>query len=82
MPYIFPERNVYHIVLTGNPKKANEFQPFTLSWYFRVDTINPGLVQVQQKGPSDIEQLLGALGVVIVGLIIFGFFIKRELTAK
>jgi hypothetical protein len=77
LPYIFPERNVYHIVLTGNPKKANEFQSFTLSWYFRVDTINPGLVQTQQ-GPPDIVVLLGALGVVILGLIVFGFFIKKE----
>lgn len=79
IPYIFPERNVYHIVLTGKPTTANTFKPFTVSWYFRVDTINPGLVQ-QPQGPSDIEQLLGALGAVIIGLVIFGFFIKKEFT--
>lgn len=77
MPYIFPERNVYHIVLTGTPKKAHAFQPFTVSWYFRVDTVNPGLVQLQQ-GPSDIVVLVSALGVVILGLIVFGLFIKKE----
>jgi len=78
MPYIFPERNVYHIVLAGNPKKTNEFQPFTLSWYFRVDTINPGLVQVQQKGLPDIVVLLSAFGVGVIFLILIGLFIKKE----
>jgi len=78
LPYIFPERNVYKIVLTGNPQKTNEFQAFTLTWYFRVDTINPGLVQVQQKGPSDIEMLLGGLGIGIIVLVLLGLFIKKE----
>lgn len=37
IPYIFPKRDVYHIMLTGTPVHPNDFQPFTLSWDFRVD---------------------------------------------
>lgn len=81
MPYIFPERNVYHIVFTGKPTKVKAFQPFIVSWFFRVDTFNPGLVQTQ-KGIPDIVVLVGALMVVIVGLILFGLFIKREFSTS
>jgi len=79
MPYTFPERNVYHIVLSGKPKKESEFEPFTVSWYFRVDTINPGLTQ-RRLGPSDIEVLLGAFGIGIIILVFIGLFIKKELS--
>jgi hypothetical protein len=80
LPYVFTERNVYHIVLKGVPKKANAFQPFTVSWYFRVDTINPGLVQTQQ-GPSDIVVLVSALVVVVIGFgAFFWFFLRKGLT--
>lgn len=80
MPYIFPFRNIYHIVLSGTPKKANAFQPFTVSWDFRVDPVHHGIVEEKEeaKGLPDSVILLSALAVAIIGLILFGLFIKKE----
>ena len=75
--YVFPERNVYHIVLTGNPIKQNAFKPFTVIWYFRVDTVNSGLVQPRQ-GIPDIVELVTAFGIGVMFLILIGLFIKKE----
>src|SRR6266404_1693029 len=35
IPFVFPERDVYHITLSGKPKKGFSFQSFTVSWNFR-----------------------------------------------
>ena len=81
MLYTFPAADVYKIVLNGTPKKRGEFEPFTVSWYFRVDSVHPGIVDDDEKGPPDIVVLVSALGVVIVGLVLFGIFVKREFTS-
>lgn len=76
LPYIFPNNDVYHIVLTGKPKFADAFQPFTLSWYFRVDPSESGLVI---EPHSDTPMILGlVLGGTIV-FILFGWFIKKQI---
>ncbi|HZE86836.1 MAG TPA: hypothetical protein VE090_01380 [Methylomirabilota bacterium] len=35
--YTFPKIDVYQIKIIGKPKTPNAFQPFTLSWDWRVD---------------------------------------------
>ena len=41
VPFVFPERDVYHITLSGKPLPKYSFQPFTVSWNFRVDEYAP-----------------------------------------
>jgi len=69
MSYIFPQQDVYHVVITGTPKIAKAFQPFTISWYFRVDTNSPGIVP---EPPSDIPVLVATLfgGIVFLTLLV------------
>lgn len=43
--YTFPRKNVYQIVLTGQPKTANAFQPFTLTYTMRIDRENASSMQ-------------------------------------
>lgn len=78
MPFIFPRNDIYQIILTGKPKNNGTFQSFYLSWYFRVDPATPGLV-VQQR-PSELPYLLGGAGVVIIFFILFGWFIKTQIS--
>lgn len=37
--YTFPQKDVYLVTVVGKPLNPNQFQPFTLSWNFRVDQI-------------------------------------------
>jgi len=76
MPYIFPRNDVYQIIINGQPKIKNAFQPFQTSWYFDVDTDNPGLVK---EPHSDISTLLAvSIGGVIV-FVLLGIFIKKQI---
>jgi len=79
-PFVFPKNDLYHIVLSGKPVSQNTFQPFSVSWDFRVDPHNPGIVDDDEdkKQPSDIQTLLSALVVVIVGVVFIGIFIKKQ----
>lgn len=49
LPYIFPKRDVYEIILSGKPKGKIDFQSFTVHWFFRVDQFPQG----QVLGTSD-----------------------------
>lgn len=42
--YTFPQKDVYVVTIVGKPLSPNAFQPFTLTWNFRVDQ------RVNQKG--------------------------------
>lgn len=76
IPYVFPQNDVYQIILSGQPKIKNIFQPFTTSWYFRVDSENPGLVKAPH---SDIYTLL-AVGIGgAIALFLFGIFVKKQI---
>lgn len=72
--FIFPVYDVYKITLTGRPTFKNAFQPFTLSWYFRVDPDTPGEVQ----GLSDIQIILLVMAALIIFGVLFGLFLKKE----
>jgi hypothetical protein len=62
-PFIFPNRDVYQISLKGEPKTKNAFQPFSLTWNFRVDQYPP---------VSPINNSIIIFGLVIfVGIIVF-----------
>ncbi len=80
IPFTFPEAGVYLIVITGSPKSANAFQPFTLQYDLRV---------TRQKGSSpSLSALLGHSGhllhVIIVGggtiitVIVFTVMYERD----
>jgi hypothetical protein len=80
MPIVFPARDVYFITIKGSPIKPNDFKPFYLTWFFRVDSTASGIVkQETNQGLSDIQQLLIGLAAVIIFLVCFGLFIKREM---
>jgi len=77
MPYVFPSRDVYHIQIAGSPESGGTFQPFTVSWDFRVDPDDsPGIV-VQPY--SDLPFLLGTLAAIIVFVAFMGWFVKTQL---
>ncbi len=76
IPYIFPTWDVYQITLRGIPKTDGIFQRFMLTWYFRVDSLQPGLVE---QPHSDITVLIGATIGGIIFFILLGIFIKKEI---
>jgi hypothetical protein len=79
--YTFPQRDVYQIQVIGKPNIAGEFQPFTLSWDFRVDQqANP---QDQTNANSFFTKFLRYLVIFGVAIIILvGFFVKNVVSTK
>jgi hypothetical protein len=84
VPFIFPQRDVYHITLNGKPKSTNAFQTFTISWYFRVDEypqVSPVALQIaqplhRQSDPTFIYFVAGFLGIIVcTGIAVF--LVKR-----
>ncbi|MDE2025239.1 MAG: hypothetical protein KGJ07_01980, partial [Patescibacteria group bacterium] len=64
--------------LKGKPKYEDTFQSFALSWDFRVDPDNGDTGIVIQRH-SDLPYLLGAVGVGIIFLALFGWFVKSQI---
>ena len=83
VPFVFPQRDVYHITLSGKPLPGYTFRPFSVSWNFRVDEyppISPIALQMQQlhrqSDPTFVYFALGFLGIILftgVGV----FLVKR-----
>lgn len=71
LPYSFPKRDVYKISMTGNPTIPNAFQPFNVSWNFRVD-------QYPEDSSFSFYQILPYVGVglgissVLLVILFFG----------
>jgi len=80
IPFIFPHNDVYHIALTGKPLTNNIFSPFSVSWDFRADPANPGIVDddAKQSSLSDIQVLIGSWVIGIVVLVLIGWFFKKQ----
>ena len=73
VPFVFPERDVYHITLSGKPKQGYSFQSFTISWNFRVDEyapISPPALQLnsahKQSDPTFIYFVIGYLSIPLL----------------
>lgn len=47
--YTFPQRAVYTIHVIGKPLTSNAFQPFMLTWNFRVDQVANGQGSIEQN---------------------------------
>jgi hypothetical protein len=77
LPYTFPQSGIYHIALIGKPKHALAFQPFKLSWDFRVDPA--GTAGYVPQRPSDVPALLGITAGAIIFFVLFGWFIKKAI---
>jgi hypothetical protein len=63
VPFVFPKRDVYQISLTGKPLMPQAFQPFSVSWNFRVDQYPPAM-------PLQNPFILFGI-VIIIGAVIF-----------
>lgn len=73
--YVFPERGIYHLQIIGKPKTTNAFQPFDVSWEFRVDPKGShGLVE--KKPSSSIPMIIGFVIGLIIFLAVMGWLIK------
>lgn len=72
--YVFPNNDLYHITLVGKPTVADAFQPFTLSWDFRVNQNNDAN-QFSEERPPDPTFIYFAsiwLGIpILLGISIF-----------
>jgi hypothetical protein len=80
VPFVFPQRDVYHIALSGKPLPGYTFQPFTVSWNFRVDEYPPisapalqlQSLQKQQSDPTFVYFAIGFLGIIpLTGITLF-----------
>lgn len=83
VPFVFPERDVYHITLSGKPLSGYTFHPFSVSWNFRVDEYPPisaPALQLQslqkQSDPSFTYFAIGFLSIIILTGIT-SFFVIR-----
>lgn len=61
--YTFPQKDIYQVQIVGKPEITNEFQPFTLSWDFRID---------QQADPQTVANQGNAASKYLRYAIIFG----------
>jgi hypothetical protein len=83
--YTFPQKDVYRVKVIGKPLSENDFQPFTLTWDFRVDKQVNQTSQTNNTSTKLLNYII-VLGLVII--IIIGFFIaklvvhKKEKTVK
>jgi hypothetical protein len=70
-PFVFPRADVYQIAVTGQPVQAGEFQPFNVSWNFRVE--NP--TQPSSFSYSSFFKYFGGIlgALLIVGAAVFIF---------
>ncbi|HVO86568.1 MAG TPA: hypothetical protein VMT23_02435 [Candidatus Binatia bacterium] len=76
LPYTFKSQGVYNVYLSGTPIAGASFQPFKVSYYFRVtgngSPSQPNRIS-QQKGSSGSNQALIVVGAVAaVGLVMAG----------
>lgn len=77
--YTFPKEDVYVVKVIGKPQMPGGFQPFTLTWNFRVDQ--------QANKPAGTTSFLSqhifhiATALIGVALLIW-FFLKQEIFAK
>lgn len=89
MPYTFPKRDVYQILLTGKPIHPNAFQSYTLSWFFRVDQFpvisNPQLVLTPiQTQPAILSQRIMFIvcGLLIVLLLFGAMYMNKSIVTR
>ncbi|HYK08666.1 MAG TPA: hypothetical protein VEW42_04175 [Candidatus Eisenbacteria bacterium] len=74
--YSFPEKALYDIVLTGQPKISGTFEPFSLTWDFRV-------TQSPKAKPIDFTHtLLLYFGVILGAFLILGFLFLTGILLK
>ena len=78
--FTFPERDLYEVKVTGQPLTPNAFQPFTLSWNFRLDREVNGISTTAQ--PSFFATHMTVF--IILGIFIFTsfFYIVTRITSK
>lgn len=85
IPMVFPHNDSYHISLTGKPQMKGSFPSFSVSWDFRVDPKNPGIIDdddVKPSGLSDIQMLIGAWVLGILVLAGIGIFFKKQVLSS
>ena len=78
--YTFQQKDVYQVKVVGKPISQNDFQPFTLTWNFRVDQQANDLnqnSQTEKKPSAKVIKYIIVLGVLI--LLIIGFFITKTI---
>lgn len=83
--YTFPQRDVYQVKVVGKPTTDDAFQPFTLTWNFRVDQqANPtGQSASEQNNTNFISTYLIhflAIGIFLIFFIIY--YVQKILKSK
>ncbi len=79
--FTFPERNIYKVVIHGEPKKGAEFQKFELSYDLRVERVSDGSPLTPQNSQPTTTKKLPIIPLSMVGvLVICGglYFIFRK----
>lgn len=77
--YTFPQKDVYQVKVVGKPTTPNGFQPFTLTWNFRVDqTANTSTQQSSFWATHMVHIIIAAVGIVALILL----FLQNKLSKK
>ena len=81
--YTFPQKDVYKVSVIGKPLTPHAFQPFTLSWYFRVDqdATNPA-ASTQTNTNFYTQHLVHVIGIGIFILLFICYIIYQRLHKK
>ncbi len=73
--YVFPKRGIYHLQIIGKSKTLNAFQPFDVSWEFRVDPKGShGLVE--KKPSSSMPMIIFFITGITIFIAVMVWLIK------
>jgi hypothetical protein len=77
--YTFPKKDVYQIKVTGKPETPGAFQPFTLTWSFRVDE---SATKASSKSNFLATHLIHIVTAVIGIALLIWLFFRQEIQSK
>lgn len=81
--YTFPKIDVYEVVVTGEPFTKGSFQPFTLTWNFRVDqTASPSSSANQAKSNGVLFIVLLLISIIAISTVIYVNMTSKHMKTK
>lgn len=83
--FVFPEKNIYKVRVSGKPTKTGAFESFTLTWDIRVARESEVRTPVTDAGSTgSTRNKLGWMHIVGIVLILvsIAYFVKKKLSTK
>jgi len=81
--YTFPQKDIYQVKVIGKPTTQNTFQPFTLTWNFRIDQQSSSqTVSTQNRSNFFSTHLVHFLAIGIFCIFFLIYFAQKILKGK